>query len=66
MGWWRRRDPGPCIVCGAPHTTCVAPVSPPPPPADPPPTVHLGQSTAPGEPRFTTKTYRRPLKKEAK
>jgi hypothetical protein len=24
--WWP--DPGPCIVCGAPHTTCVAPGTP--------------------------------------
>ena len=23
-----RRDPGPCIVCGAPHTTCTAPPQP--------------------------------------
>jgi hypothetical protein len=25
--WYQRGDPGPCPICGAPHTTCVGPTT---------------------------------------
>lgn len=61
-------DPGPCIICGAPHTSCTAPQPTPPQgeqqaaqtaataPAAVPTT--LGARPAPGE-TFSTSTYRR-------
>lgn len=61
--FWIRVDPGPCPICGAPHTSCTSPDYQPTANVTPPVTPLPVASTE--APTFSTKTYRRGMLKRS-